>query len=145
MDIAKLRPWVRLFERHQLTELVVESGDLRVALRRGSREAPQEFPPGTAPSLPPVVAPAAGPALLAICSPLLGVFYRSPAPDRPPFVEVGDLVRAGDTVGLVEAMKVMNDIAAEIEGRVVQITAQNGQLVNEGEPLMLLAPFPARG
>jgi len=144
MDTEKLRPWVELFKRHQLTELIVESGDLKVALRRATREAPQVYQAAPAPGAQPAAAPAAGPALLAICSPLLGVFYRSPAPDRPPFVEVGDLVRAGDTIGLVEAMKVMNDIAAEIEGRVAQITAQNGQLVNEGEPLMLLAPFPGR-
>ncbi len=71
-------------------------------------------------------------------SPLIGVFYRSPAPDAPPFVEIGDMVSEGQTVCIVEAMKVFNEIKAEWQGRVVAIPAESGALVQAGDPLVVL-------
>ncbi len=76
--------------------------------------------------------------LVAVVSPMVGVFYRSPSPSDPPFVEVGDRVEAGQTIGLVEAMKVFNEITAETGGVVAQINAESGQLVETGAPLLSL-------
>jgi acetyl-CoA carboxylase biotin carboxyl carrier protein len=69
---------------------------------------------------------------------LIGLFYRSAAPDAPPFVEVGDVVEEGQTVCIIEAMKVFNEINAEWSGRVVAIPAEDGKLVQAGEPLVVL-------
>ena len=130
-------------KRHQLTELVVENGDFKITLRTGSAEQPEAQARGRILTGKAPHRKSGRPTAVPINSPLLGIFYRAPAPDRPPFVEVGDLIRPGDTIGLVEAMKVMNDITAEIGGRVVELAAENGQLVNEGDPLILVAPFSA--
>lgn len=119
-----------------LTELDVCWRDTRVFLRSEggvSRGAVAAAPPARP-------APEAEQELIEIRSPLLGTFYRAPAPDRPPFVEVGDLVEEGQTVAVVEAMKVINDITAEVGGRVVEICAESGKLVQENEVLMRLAP-----
>jgi acetyl-CoA carboxylase biotin carboxyl carrier protein len=103
-------------------------------------------PMAPAPAMPahaPVAAPAAGaPAAAAaekpgtlITSPFVGTFYRSPSPDAPPFVEVGQSVRKGQALCIVEAMKLMNEIESEVSGKVVEILVENGQPVEFGEPL----------
>jgi acetyl-CoA carboxylase biotin carboxyl carrier protein len=71
---------------------------------------------------------------------MVGVFYRSPAPESPPFVQVGDKVSAGQTVCIIEAMKLMNEIEAEHAGRVVKILVQNGEAVEYGQPLLEIQP-----
>jgi acetyl-CoA carboxylase biotin carboxyl carrier protein len=80
----------------------------------------------------------AAPAGYVIPSPLVGTFYRAATPDAPPFVEVGDTVEAGQTIGIVEAMKVFNEITADVNGTVIAIPAANGKLVQEGQPLVVL-------
>lgn len=140
----ELAALLRLFAEHGLQELVVEEGDLRVRL---ARTAPAEAPPSRAePGRPPQarrLRPAEGPAparrrTVAVRSPLIGTFYRSPSPDSPAFVELGDTVEEGQTVCIVEAMKVFNEIKADWRGRVVAIPAQAGQLVQAGDPLVVL-------
>lgn len=81
---------------------------------------------------------------MAVRSPLIGVFYRAPAPDLPPFVEIGDVVQEGQTVCVVEAMKVFNEIKAEWKGRVVAIPPENAALVQAGDPLVVLEFASAR-
>jgi acetyl-CoA carboxylase biotin carboxyl carrier protein len=76
--------------------------------------------------------------LVHVASPMVGVFYRSPAPGAPSFVEVGSEVEVGQTVGLVEAMKVFNEIVSEVAGRVVAVSVQNEQLVQMGETLVII-------
>ncbi|MES1025520.1 acetyl-CoA carboxylase biotin carboxyl carrier protein [Gloeocapsa sp. BRSZ] len=78
--------------------------------------------------------------LLEVISPMVGTFYRAPAPGEPSFVDVGDRVRSGQTVCIIEAMKLMNEIEAEVSGRVVEILVQNGEPVEYGQPLMRLSP-----
>ena len=75
-----------------------------------------------------------------IPSPMVGTFYRAPAPGEPPFVEVGDRVRSGQTVCIIEAMKLMNEIEAEVSGQVMEILVQNGEPVEYGQPLMRINP-----
>lgn len=75
-----------------------------------------------------------------IPSPMVGTFYRAPAPDESPFVEVGDRIRAGQTVCIIEAMKLMNEIEAEFAGEIVEILVQNGEPVEYGQPLMRVNP-----
>jgi acetyl-CoA carboxylase biotin carboxyl carrier protein len=87
--------------------------------------------------------PAAAPATNQkhVTSPMVGTFYRSPAPDADPFVEVGDVVEVGQTVCIIEAMKLMNEIEAEVKGRVVQILVENAQPVEFGQKLFLVEPI----
>ncbi len=73
-------------------------------------------------------------------SPMVGTFYRSPAPDESPFVEVGDRIRTGQTVCIIEAMKLMNEIEAEVSGQIVEILVENGEPVEYGQPLMRVNP-----
>lgn len=75
-----------------------------------------------------------------IKSPMVGTFYRSPAPDEAPFVEVGDRIRTGQTVCIIEAMKLMNEIEAEISGQVMEILVKNGEPIEYGQPLMRINP-----
>jgi len=78
--------------------------------------------------------------LAEIVSPMVGTFYRSPSPDEPPFVDVGDRVRKGQTVCIIEAMKLMNELEAEVSGEIVEILAQNGEPVEYGQLLMRVNP-----
>ena len=104
------------------TQTVVARSNGRVPRRRRDSMAP--------------AGQAQAPVGIAIVSPLTGVFYISPSPSSPPFVEVGDTVQAGQVVCIVEAMKVFNEIKSEISGTLLAIVAQNGQLVQKGEALL---------
>ncbi len=141
---SRLETVLRFFQEHNLDELVIEESDFKVRLRSSRAALPQA--PAPAPPDPPPSAPApprekreGGPRTVAVRSPLIGVFYRAPSPDADPFVEIGDLVEEGQTVCIVEAMKVFNEIKAEWRGRVVAIPAEDGKLVQAGEPLVVLA------
>lgn len=139
---------VRLFREQRLSELRVEDGGFKLHLSRAHRK-PQVMPAVAARAS--VAAARVEPRqraresrTVAVRAPLIGVFYRAAAPDAPPFVEIGDIVKEGDTVCIVEAMKVFNEIKSEWPGRVVAIPTENGQLVQAGDPLMVLE-FLAEG
>lgn len=131
----QLRALMRLAREHRLSEVSIESADVSVRLRRGGRRAPQ---PGPGPRPGATGAPAASRRVEEIRAPLIGIFYHAPAPDAPPYLEVGDWIEPGQTVGLIEAMKVFNEITSEIAGRVFAITARNGELVEAGQTLMVV-------
>ena len=76
-----------------------------------------------------------------VCSPMVGLFYRGPSPDVPPYVEAGDVVSAGQTLCIIEAMKIMNEIEADVEGRVVRILVENGRPVEYNTPLFFMEPL----
>ena len=104
---------------------------------------PQEAqiaPAAVAPQLKVEEAPPATNGYAEITSPMVGTFYRSPSPDKPPFVDVGDRVKEGDTVCIIEAMKLMNDMPAEISGKIVRVLVENGTTVEYGQPLFLVDP-----
>jgi acetyl-CoA carboxylase biotin carboxyl carrier protein len=129
----------RLFCDQGLSELSVEDGDFKLHLsREGVNPAPPRSHRAPRPARQRGEAPEPSPRTVAVRAPLIGVFYRAPAPEAPPFVEIGDLVEEGETVCIVEAMKVFNEIKAEWRGRVVALPVENGSLVQAGDPLVVL-------
>lgn len=153
-DIKQVKKLLELVDRHGLEELSVEEGDLEITVRgRGFFSAqasphPQVHPPGDVSvsdephvqevheDLPPSDVEQLSGNIVDITAPLVGVFYRAPSPDADPFIEVGDEIEVGTEVGLIEAMKVFSPIPSEVAGVVVEIPAQNGKLVHEGEVLV---------
>jgi acetyl-CoA carboxylase biotin carboxyl carrier protein len=138
-----------------VAELDLARGDFKLTIRQQVAVAPAAVA-ATAPVMaaapapaqaPPVAAPGAAEApatpktkVITINSPMVGTFYRSPSPEAPAFVEVGDAVKAGQTVCIIEAMKLMNELEAEVNGRVVRILVENGDPVEYGQPLVELEP-----
>ncbi|HEY6463224.1 MAG TPA: acetyl-CoA carboxylase biotin carboxyl carrier protein [Polyangiaceae bacterium] len=147
MDLEKLRTLFDLLAEKDIGEFEHEEGGVRLRVSRGARvaiAASQAVASPTAQSVVPPVADNAassGPAsipggdLLDVTSPFVGSFYRAPSPDVPSFVEVGSVVRTGQTLCIIEAMKLMNEIEAECAGTVVEIFAQNGKSVEYGQKL----------
>jgi acetyl-CoA carboxylase biotin carboxyl carrier protein len=141
-EVRRIRRLVELMNEHELSEIDLRDGPLRVRLRKQG-EPPVEYRPVAAP--PPVAAarsaadapepPAASDHLAVIKSPMVGTFYGSPNPDSPPFVKVGDHVGPESTVCIIEAMKVFNEIPAEISGQIVAVLVGNGEPVEFGQPL----------
>ncbi|MDM7460341.1 MAG: acetyl-CoA carboxylase biotin carboxyl carrier protein subunit [bacterium] len=127
---------LQLMTRYQLQELEITLGEMRIYIERAGAVAP----PAMAIVEPGVAAAAETPNWIPIESPMTGMFYRGPSPSEPPYVEEGDLIHEGQTIGLVEAMKVFNEIPAPMTGVVRRIVAQNATLVQQGEVLMLLEP-----
>ena len=138
-ELEDLRWLIELAEREQLAEIEVEFGEFAARVRGGVPAAP---PPLAAP--PAAVARASTPAVHAgavpVLAPLAGVFYRSPSPAAAPFVEVGDRVQEGEVVGLIDAMKLFNNVEASVSGVVRAVVAADGSEVGSDEPLMYLEP-----
>jgi acetyl-CoA carboxylase biotin carboxyl carrier protein len=120
-------------------ELELRRGGLRVRVAKADGgtggTSTQPASPRDAAASPPAVERAAS----AITAPLTGIFYRAPSPQIPPFIEVGSVVNVGDVIGLIEAMKLFNEIRSTAAGRVSRILAENGQLVRAHQPLVELA------
>jgi acetyl-CoA carboxylase biotin carboxyl carrier protein len=165
VDLGQLERLLSFMSEHGLEEFEYAHGDLRIRLKKAITQlaAPvmQALPaapvvvaaPGALPPAPPqpvAAAPAAvpGPSQPApaaveehiVKSPIVGTFYAAQSPDAAPFVQLGDKVKAGQTVCIVEAMKLMNEIEADVSGEVVRILVENGQPVEYGEPLFALRP-----
>jgi acetyl-CoA carboxylase biotin carboxyl carrier protein len=126
-----------------VTEIELRDGDRVLRLRRRAQQGVPAVPHlAAAPETPPAEEPRdPAEATIGVMSPLAGVFYASPSPTSPPFVQVGETVSVGQVVCIVEAMKVFNEIKAEVGGTVVEIPPKNGQLVKKGDPLVRLRPF----
>ena len=150
MDLRKLKKLIDLVEESGIAEIEVTEGEEKVRITR-SLAAPQAVyaaaptvaaAPAIAPAAPvAAAAPAEAPARdlsKAQTSPMVGTFYRAPGPNAPVFVEVGQSVNAGDTLCIIEAMKLMNEIEAERSGVVKEILVENGQPVEYGEPLFII-------
>jgi acetyl-CoA carboxylase biotin carboxyl carrier protein len=145
IDFESVRVLARIAAEFDLAEVVVDRTGL-IRIRRAGFEAapgPAVAPSGGRPPIglsaaPPVDGPAEGAGTF-ISSPFVGTFYRSPSPEAPTFVEVGHSVRKGQVVCIVEAMKLMNEIEAEAEGKIVEILVKNGEHVEYGQHLFRLA------
>ena len=159
MDIKEIKAVIDLMRKNSLTEFEYEKDGTKIRIRRGPDGEPQVFAssPGLIPTpavLPipagiPMAAAAAAPTpaptatqekLPSINSPMVGTFYASPAPDAAPYVDVGTVVNAETVVCIIEAMKVMNEIKAEMSGTVTEILAENGKPVEFGKPLFRIKP-----
>ncbi len=156
LDHDQLRALLALLGESDIQELCLEGDDFRLEVRRNLPatvpaamvQAPvQASPPPQAvaataasPSVPPPAPPAARSDLQAITAPMVGTFYRSPAPGEPAFVEVGSRITAGQPVCILEAMKLMNELESEISGEVVEILLENGTPVEFGQVLMRIKP-----
>lgn len=142
--VEYLRGLAQVAAEHGLSELELEDGGVKFRLKAGF--AVQEVttvaaPAATRVALTPAATPKAKAASedhFAVVSPMVGLFFRQPSPGEPAFVEIGDRVEKGQTVGLVEAMKSFNEITAEAGGIVVEIPAENGKEVETGQTLILL-------
>ncbi|RYX82375.1 acetyl-CoA carboxylase biotin carboxyl carrier protein [bacterium] len=147
--VEYLRGLAQIVSDEGLTLLELEGQGWKVTLRGANPQlvaAPEAliaapsfaYSTTSAPVASAAAAPKAEENLVPVESPMVGVFYRSPSPADPPFVEVGDRVEVGQTIGLVEAMKVFNEITAESGGIVAKINVESGQLVETGAPLIML-------
>jgi len=142
MNIDEIRELILLLDQTSISELEVQKNDYRLALRKSQAtgNSPQQNMPDTS-NLAPKQEAASGSAadnLVEVTSPMVGTFYAAPAPDAPPFVQVGDRVKAGQTLCIVEAMKLMNEIKAETDGVVAEILVSNAQPVEYGQVMMLI-------
>nr|WP_250566068.1 acetyl-CoA carboxylase biotin carboxyl carrier protein [Adonisia turfae] len=159
MDFSELRQLVAALDQTDIAELTLKNPQFELTLRKAT--APSQSvvlssdatvsaaaipsvapmmasPPATGaaatePAAPPVSSPSD---LYEITSPMVGTFYRSPAPDESPFVDTGDRIKPGQTVCIIEAMKLMNELEAEVSGEIVEILVQNAEPVEFGQPLM---------
>ncbi len=150
MDLRKLKKLIDLVQESGIAELEITEGEEKVKIVKGGRVVGETAAlPGSAPAAAPPSVPAApgSPAAAEVPapveghvlkSPMVGTFYRAPSPGAKPFVEVGDAVKAGQTVCIIEAMKLLNEIEADKDGVVKAILAENGQPVEYGEPLLVI-------
>jgi len=149
-DVRKVRRLVVLMKEHDLSELEIQQGDTRIQLRRGTEPVVSVGPPVAAPPVSVAAAPAvetpakAEPAsesnFVLIRSPMVGTFYTAPDPESPTYVKVGDHVGPDTTVCIVEAMKVFNQIPAEVSGKIVAVMVDNGETVEFNQPLFKVDP-----
>ena len=155
MDINYLKKLIRLLEQSKVDELVIEEEGTKIRI---AKNAPQAVVPVSTVSVPMAALPsvqagesaqkpeapkAAHPEISyhEVKSPMVGTFYRSPAPDADPYVEVGQVVQQGTVLCIIEAMKLMNEIESDVSGRVVKILLENSQPVEFNQPLFLIEPL----
>jgi len=157
MDIKDIQNLIKFVAKSGANEVKLEMEDIKITIKTGSEKTEttivQQAPMGI-PQMPLAVAPAASvevPAAettaaeassnhIEITSPIIGTFYRKPAPDKPVFVEVGDSVNSDTIVCMVEAMKLFNEIEAEVSGKIVKVLVEDGTPVEFGQPLFLVDP-----
>jgi len=138
LDLDKLGALLDLLALKDIAEFEHEENGVRVRVARGARGAPASAAAVVAQVAGPAIAPAPDSTAhghVDVTSPFVGSFYSAPSPDAPPFVEVGSVVRSGQTLCIIEAMKLMNEIEAECSGTVVEVFAQNGKNVEFGQKL----------
>ena len=166
LELHQLRELLTAIDQTNISELTLKSGDLELIVRKGTSLSDRPSSPSpdqsdaiselvsptvtlapletTATSktvaMPSAAPPQASKKFEEILSPVVGTFYRAPAPDEPAFVEVGDRITSGQAVCIIEAMKVMNEIEAEVSGEIVEILIKNGEPVEYNQPLMLVNP-----
>lgn len=158
--INDLRELIRAVDRSNIDELIVKGeNNEKIEIRKRNTQGVmqeqttvmstppvQTAPPAVAPAAPeakkeepaPAAAPLVDENLHKILSPMVGTFYESPSPEEGPYMKIGDKVKVDSVVCIVEAMKLMNELEAEVEGEIVEILVENGQLVEYGQPLFLV-------
>ncbi|NTV02659.1 MAG: acetyl-CoA carboxylase biotin carboxyl carrier protein [Chlorobiaceae bacterium] len=154
MNLKEIQHLVEIISASGLDEVIIKEGESEITLRRSSSKvqlvsqpvaaAPAAPAAVQAPAAPaqPAAAPASAPAsdLLEVRSPIVGTFYSAPSPDSPAFVSPGDKIKSGDVLCIIEAMKLMNEIEAEVSGTVVDVLVENGQPVEYNQVLFRVKP-----
>jgi acetyl-CoA carboxylase biotin carboxyl carrier protein len=154
MDIKDLKALIKMVTETDITEFEMENADEKIVIKRGKETefvqvaAPQQYLAPQMMAAPQVAAPAPAAASAAaapapakgetITSPIVGTFYRAPSPESPSYVEVGSVVEKGQILCIVEAMKLMNEIEAEFRCKIVEISKENAQPVEYGDPLFIV-------
>ena len=142
MDIRKIKKLIEMLQDSDLTEIEVQEGEESVRIVRGSVKPFEVKTTSVSPASVNVLSEnnevAANESGSPIKSPIVGTFYRKPAPDKPPFVEIGSYVNAGDVVCIVEAMKMMNEIKSEFTGKVLAINIDDGEPVEFDQSLIVI-------
>lgn len=146
MDLRKLKTLIDLVSESNVSELEITEAEGKVRIVKGGVAMVQQYAPPV-----PMMAPAAMPAQTAVTdvaepvasghlvkSPMVGTFYRSSSPGAKAFVEVGDEIKAGETICIIEAMKILNEIEADHSGTVTKVMCDNGQAVEYGQPLFVI-------
>lgn len=148
VDLETIEKLADIVTAKDLGEITIADGEKVITVK--GKKCPPPMPPMGAPVMPavPAAAPAApaetpaapkAPAGKAIKAPLVGTFYAAPSPDQPPFVQVGDTVKKGDVVLIIESMKLMNEVTSDVDGVVQEILVKNGDAVEYDQPLIILA------
>jgi len=162
MNITQIQDLIKFVAKSGVSEVEIEQKDFKITIKTHEPERKNKAPemiqvavPAPAPVLPqpvaapaPAAAPAAAPApsaapagnFVEVKSPMIGTFYRSPGPDKPAFIEVGDTIKAGDTVCIIEAMKLFNEIESEVSGKIVKVLVNDSTPVEYDQPLFLVEP-----
>jgi acetyl-CoA carboxylase biotin carboxyl carrier protein len=163
IDLEQIKSLLDVVSTNDISEISIESGEEKITIKKQATvlASTMELPLVQRQQLPAQVtmpaAQAAGPAeaekkaqqvdednngkgLVPITSPMVGTFYRARSPSNPPFVEVGDVIKTGQTVCIIEAMKLMNDMPTEVAGRIVKVCVENGTTVEYGQPLFMVNP-----
>jgi acetyl-CoA carboxylase biotin carboxyl carrier protein len=162
LDLKELKEILQILEEKEITEFELEEEGMKLRIRKAAASANHSAGPlaplhvvsalpanaAAAPPAPVLAPPAASPApapeaeagLVLVKSPIVGTFYRAPDPNSPPFVNVGDRVRVGQVLCIIEAMKLMNEIEAEVAGEVAKVHHESGQPVQYGDPLFTVRP-----
>jgi acetyl-CoA carboxylase biotin carboxyl carrier protein len=150
MDLRKLKTLIDLVSESNISELEITEADGKVRIVKSEPVAPAQInympapmaaaPVAAAPAAPVAEVPAAPPAETGhpVKSPMVGTFYRSASPGAKPFAEVGDAIKEGQPICIIEAMKIMNEIEADKSGTVKRILCENGQAVEFGQPLFII-------
>jgi acetyl-CoA carboxylase biotin carboxyl carrier protein len=153
MDLRKLKTLIDLVAESGIAEIEVTEGEDKVRIVKHGTPAPLAVPAPSAAVSAPAASPAASPAVVAspaqppaaeptkghvVKSPMVGTFYRSSSPGANPFIEIGQIVKPGDTLCIIEAMKLLNEIEAEVAGTVKECLVENGQPVEYGQPLFVI-------
>jgi len=153
MNFNEIKQLIDIVDNSDLQETIIEQGDFKIIMRRAP-SATGTLQPNVLPSAEPLLqaAPQALPpvpvvhkeepawGLIESRSPIVGTFYQSSSPDSPPFVAINDTIKKGDVLCIIEAMKLMNEIEAEVSGTIVEILVENGQAVEYDQPLFRIKP-----
>lgn len=165
MEYKQIQELIKMINKSNISELSVENGDFKITIKQEQTTAPAPYYAVQAPAPMPMAAPqpqqgnaapapqpqaatpatpAAAPASangITIKSPMIGTFYRSPAPDKPLFVNVGDEIKQGQVLCIIEAMKLFNEIESEVSGRIVKVLVDDASPVEYDQPLFLVEPI----
>jgi acetyl-CoA carboxylase biotin carboxyl carrier protein len=161
MEYKQIQELIKTINKSNISELSIEEGEFKITIKQEFTSGAQYMPavaahpamhaapsaqqqiaqPAAAPTQEKPAAPAVASNLITIKSPMIGTFYRSPSPDKPIFVNIGDEIKAGQVLCIIEAMKLFNEIESEVSGRLVKVMADDSSPVEYDQPLFLVEPM----